>query len=71
MALAIWACGSTPAISHQDAAHLRLTITFTAQYTGNTDTALVDVRIYDTTNNQLVFAPTTYRFNFEHGPLQS
>lgn len=65
LALAIWACGSTPAISHQGAAHLRLAITFTAQYTGNTDTALVDVRIYDTTNNQLVFAPTNAHLTCE------
>jgi hypothetical protein len=58
IALAIWACGSTPAISHKAASQLRLEITVTAQYTGNTDIVLVNVKLYDNETNQLVFAPT-------------
>jgi hypothetical protein len=57
MALAIWACGSTPAISHKAPSQLRLAITVTTQYTGNTDIVLVNVKLYDNETNQLVFAP--------------
>ncbi len=57
IALAIWACGSTPAVTHKAAPQLRLEITFTAQYTGNTDIVLVNVKLYDNETNQLVFAP--------------
>jgi hypothetical protein len=57
MALAIWACGSTPAVTHKAAPQLRLAIDFSAQYTGNTDIVLIDVKIYDNATNQLVFVP--------------
>ena len=47
MALATWACGSTPIVTHQPATQLRLGVTIYAQYTGNTNVVLFQATIFD------------------------
>ena len=47
LALATWACGSTPIVTHQPATQLRLGVTIYAQYTGNTNVVLFQATIFD------------------------
>ena len=65
LALAVLACGITPTVTRQPASQLRLSIAISGQYTGNTSIVLIDIRIYDSSNNALVFAPKSARLTCE------
>lgn len=57
LALAFWACGATPAVTHQPASRLRLTVSIIGQFTSDDANVLVDVRLYEGANGMVAFAP--------------
>lgn len=61
LALAFWACGATPAVTHQPASRLRLTVSIIGQFTSDDANVLVDVRLYEGANGMVAFAPGSAR----------
>lgn len=59
LVLAIWACGATPAITHQPASGLRLALGITDQYSGDTSksTVQVEVLFFEAASGKDVFIP--------------
>lgn len=65
LVLALWACGVNPTVTRHPASHLRLSITFQGQFTGNTHIVLVDPWIYESDSGAVVYAAKGARLTCE------